>query len=79
MLSRLKLVCSGARFVITIHSTLENQIATPTEDLSPLPDLSFVDVERYAKDKSGCQNTAKAYKFFAEPGYLHEIKCKIYA
>jgi len=79
MLSRLKLVCYGARFVIIIHSTLENQVATPTEDLSPLPDLNFVDNERYAKDKSGCQNTARAYKFFAEPAYLHEIKGKIYA
>ena len=77
MLSRF--VFYGARFVIIIHSTLENQLANPTEDLSPLPDFCFADVERYAKDKSGCQNTAKAYKFFAEPGYLHEIKGKIYA
>ena len=70
---------SLSEIVIIIHSTLGNQLATPTEDLSPLPDLCFADVEGYAKNKSGCQNTAKAYKFFAEPGYLHEIKGKIYA
>ncbi|PFX14395.1 Receptor-type tyrosine-protein phosphatase F [Stylophora pistillata] len=44
-----------------------------TQDLSLIPNLTFADVETYAKLKSGCQNTVKAYKFFAEP-YLHEIK-----
>ena len=28
----------------------------------------------YAKKKSGCTSTAKAYEFMAEPGYLHDIK-----
>ncbi len=48
-----------------------------TQDLSSLPTLTFSDVERYAKDSSGCENTAKAYKFFAEPGFLHDIKCEL--
>ena len=42
---------------------------TPTEDLSPLPDLSFTDVESCVKETSGFQNTADAHrKLFAEPG-----------
>lgn len=36
--------------------------------------LSFGEVESYAKKESGCENTSKAYKFFAEPGYLHNVK-----
>ncbi|RMX43642.1 hypothetical protein pdam_00023383, partial [Pocillopora damicornis] len=26
------------------------------------------------KKESGCENTSQAYKFFAEPGYLHNVK-----
>lgn len=51
-----------------------NQAENSSQDISSLPDLTFALVEKYAKDKSGCQSTAKAYKFFAEPGYLHDIK-----
>ena len=45
-------------------------------DLSRLPKLSFTDVEKYAASSTGCESTAKAYKYFAEPGYLHNIKGK---
>ena len=50
-----------------------------SQDLTSLPDLTFAFVEKYAKDKSGCESTTKAYKFFAEPGYLHDIKGKLCA
>ena len=46
-----------------------------TQDLTFLPRITVGDVEKYAKDASGCDSIAKAYKFFAEPGYLHEVKC----
>ena len=45
-------------------------------DLSRLPSITFTDVERYAASSTGCESTAKAYKYFAEPGYLHNIKSK---
>lgn len=45
-----------------------------TQDISRLPALTFEDVVKYSKDRSGCSNTAKACKFMAEPGYLHDIK-----
>ncbi len=45
-----------------------------TQDISLLPALTFEDVVKYSKDRSGCSNTAKACKFMAEPGYLHDIK-----
>lgn len=50
---------------------------TESKDISSLPNLTFAFVEKYAKELSGCQSTAKAYKFFAEPGYLHEMKGKL--
>ena len=46
------------------------------EDLSRLPKLTFTDVEKYAASSTGCESTAKPYKYFAEPGYLHNIKGK---
>lgn len=49
-------------------------IVDETTDISRLPDLTFGDVETYARSQSGCSSTTKAYKFCAEPGYLHEIK-----
>ena len=55
-------------------ASTSNVSQTSTEDLTSFPDLSFAEVEGYAKNTSGCENTAKAYKFFAEPGYLHNIK-----
>ena len=48
----------------------------PSVDLSRLPKLTFTDVEKYAASSTGCESTAKAYKYFAEPGYLHNIKGK---
>ncbi|KAK3743997.1 hypothetical protein QZH41_010797, partial [Actinostola sp. cb2023] len=45
-----------------------------TLDLTSFPGMSFTEVEAYSKTSSGCESTAKAYKFFAEPGYLHDIK-----
>lgn len=45
-----------------------------TTDLSSVAKLSFAGVENYSKKESGCENIAKAYKLFAEPGYLHELK-----
>lgn len=48
--------------------------AEESQDLSIFPSLTFDDVGQYAKKMSGCTSTAKAYKFMAEPGYLHEIK-----
>ena len=47
-------------------------------DLTSVAELTFADVEGYCKKESGCKNITKAYKFFAEPGYLHEVKGKIY-
>lgn len=69
------------RFDIFTHNLVLYCPADPTsesssQDLSSLPDLTFAFVEKYAQDKSGCQSTTKAYKFFAEPGYLHDIKGK---
>ena len=58
------------------NSASDSREAT-TQDLSLFPSLSFSEVEEYAKKSSGCENTAKAYKFFAEPGYLHDIKGKL--
>ncbi|CAH3198683.1 unnamed protein product, partial [Porites evermanni] len=51
-----------------------NRYRTETVDLSRFPSLTFTDVEKYAASSTGCESTAKAYKFFAEPGYLHDIK-----
>ena len=65
----LKVQCLSFSFTLAENSS---------QDISSLPDLTFGFVEKYAKDKSGCQSTAKAYKFFAEPGYLHGIKGKLY-
>ena len=50
----------------------------PTQDLQLFPKLTFAEVESFAKNASGCTSTNKAYKFFAEPGYLHNIQgmCK---
>ena len=47
-----------------------------SQDISAFPALTFDDVVRYSKEKSGCTTTSKAYKFMAEPGYLHDIKGK---
>ena len=57
-------------------SNKDNLIADDqeTQDISRLPALTFEDVVKYSKDRSGCSNTAKACKFMAEPGYLHDIK-----
>ena len=49
----------------------------PTMDLTSFAELTFADVEG-SKKESGCENITEAYKFFAEPGYLHEVKGKIY-
>ena len=38
---------------------------------------TFDDVGQYAKEKSGCSSASKAYKYMAEPGYLHDIKGNI--
>lgn len=48
---------------------------TPTEDLSPLPDLSFTDVESCVKETSGFQNTAKTHtvSFSLNQVYMHKI------
>lgn len=45
-----------------------------TQNLRLFPNLTFAEVESYAKNSSGCTSTDKAYKFFAEPGYLHNIQ-----
>ena len=40
-----------------------------------LRNINFSDVEKYASKLTGCStSTQKAYKYFAEPGYLHNIK-----
>ena len=49
-----------------------------SQDLSIFPALTFDDVGQYAKEMSGCTSTSKAYKFMAEPGYLHDIKGKYF-
>ena len=36
-----------------------------------------IGVGQYAKEKSGCSSASKAYKYMAEPGYLHDIKGNI--
>ena len=41
------------------------------------PTPTFDDVGQYAKEKSGCSSTSKAYKFMAGPGYLYDIKGNI--
>ena len=46
------------------------------DDLRPLM-LTFDDVGLCAKEKSGCSSASKAYKYMAEPGYLHDIKGNI--
>lgn len=43
-------------------------------NLSAFPDLTFSEVEVYAQKESGCRHTIKGYKFFAEPGYLQDVK-----
>jgi hypothetical protein len=50
-------------------------LSDPGVDLSRLR-ITFTDVEKYAAAATGCESTAKAYKYFAEPGYLHKIKSK---
>ena len=40
-------------------------------------DLTFSEVEAYAQKESGCRHTTKGYKFFAEPGYLHDVKAEL--
>ena len=47
-------------------------------DLPHLPKLTFTDVEKYAARSTGCESTAKAYKYFAEARYLHNIKGKVH-
>ena len=47
-------------------------------DLSGFPPITFSDVEAYAKAKTGCTSIPKAYKFFAEPGYFHDLSGKVY-
>ena len=49
-----------------------------SQDLSIFPALTFDDVGQYTKEMSGCTGTSKAYKFIAEPGYLHDIKGKYF-
>ncbi|KAG1658844.1 hypothetical protein GQR58_022766 [Nymphon striatum] len=44
-----------------------------SQDLRPFPELTFADVESFAKSMSGCTSTSKAYKIFTEPRYLHSI------
>ena len=39
-------------------------------DLSKFLDISFTEVESFAQKV--CEHTRKAYKFFSEPGYLHD-------
>ncbi|XP_068700401.1 uncharacterized protein [Montipora foliosa] len=51
-----------------------SQVEGDSQDISAFPALTFDDVVRYSKEKSGCTSTSKAYKFMAEPGYLHDIK-----
>ena len=46
---------------------------TPSSDLSGIPLISSSEIEAYSKKESGCENTSKAFKFFAEPGYLHLV------
>ena len=46
-------------------------------DLSAFPDLTISEVEPYAQKGSGCRHTTKGYKFFAEPGYLHDVKAEL--
>ncbi|XP_046841849.1 uncharacterized protein LOC124435961 [Xenia sp. Carnegie-2017] len=60
-------------FHVFMHASPDDS-CTESKDISSLPNLTFAFVEKYAKELSGCQSTAKAYKFFAEPGYLHEMK-----
>ena len=40
-----------------------------SSDLSGIPLITFSEREAYSKTESGCENTYKAYKFFAEPLY----------
>lgn len=51
-----------------------NRCSFHIPDLSAFPDLTFGEVESYTKTASGCEHTAKGYKFFAEPGYIHNVK-----
>ncbi|KAG1655017.1 hypothetical protein GQR58_024744 [Nymphon striatum] len=61
--------------VLAQHRRAPNAIFTDSssQDLRPFPELTFADVESFAKSMSGCTSTSKAYKFFAEPRYLHSI------
>ena len=57
------------------YSVAERRVTdNPTQDLQLFPNLTFAEVGSYAKNSSGCTSTNKAYKFFAEPGYLHNIQ-----
>lgn len=47
-----------------------------SKQVSIIPDLTFTDVEAFVLTQSGCTSTQKGYKYFAEPGYLHNIQCK---
>jgi len=44
-----------------------------SSDLSGISLITFGEIEAYSKKESGFENTSKAYKFFAEPCYLHEV------
>ena len=46
-----------------------------SQDLSIFPALTF---RQYPKEMSGYTSMSKAYKFMAEPGYLHDIKGKYF-
>ncbi|XP_031559302.1 uncharacterized protein LOC116295589 [Actinia tenebrosa] len=61
-----------------LEFNLSSNLMIPDEltDISRLPELTFGDVEEYARKESGCSSTTKAYKFCAEPGYLHNIKVR---
>ena len=64
-------MCQKLTFSISL-----NRYRTDTVDPLGFPFITFTDAEKYAASSKGCESTAKAYKFFAEPGYLHEVKSK---
>ena len=59
-------------FLFTIIEYCVFSEQTSTKDLLSMPFLTFSDVEKFSGEVSSRAGIQKAYKFFAEPGYLFD-------
>ena len=63
-----------SRVVKGIKNTLSCDNRTEILHCRLFPRYHLVRLKVTRKTRSGSENTSKAYKFFAEPGYLHNVK-----